>query len=120
MKQPILAMALITLAALALTASTKEVVLTGRSHMEFNCPSNAQLRLHVRSGAIMIVGADDDKITVDLAGKNVDKIQDVKGRLSVANRVAELHLTGGPRNELQIIIHVPRNSDLMARGVVGG
>ena len=113
MKRPILAMALTALVALALTASTKDVVLTGKSHMEFNCPTNAQLRLHVRSGEIMIVGADDNKITVDLAGKNVDKIQDVKGRLSVLNNIAELHLTGGPRNELQ------RNSDLMARVFAG-
>ena len=33
MKRPILAMALTALAALALTASTKDVVLTGKSHM---------------------------------------------------------------------------------------
>lgn len=120
MKRPILAIALTALTALALFATTKsDVVLTGKSHMEFDCPTNAQLRLHVRSGEILIVGADDNKITVDLAGKNVDKIQDVKGRLSVANHVAELHLTGGPRNELQIIIHVPRNSDLVARVFAG-
>ena len=120
MKRPILAIALTALTALALFATTKpDVVLTGKSHMEFDCPTNAQLRLHVRSGEILIVGADDNKITVDLAGKNVDKIQDVKGRLSVANNVAELYLTGGPRNELQIIIHVPRNSDLMARVFAG-
>jgi hypothetical protein len=120
MKRPILAIALTALTALALFATTKpDVVLTGKSHMEFDCPTNAQVRLHVRSGEILIVGADDNKITVDLAGKNVDKIQDVKGRLSVANNVAELRLTGGRRNELQIIIHVPRNSDLMARVFAG-
>lgn len=120
MKRPILAIALVCLVALTLFASTKsDVVLSGKSHMEFECPTNAQLRLHVRSGEIMIVGADDSKITVDLAGKNADKIQGVKGRLSVAKNVAELHLTGGPKSELQIIIHVPRNSDLMARVFAG-
>jgi Putative adhesin len=93
----------------------KDIVLAGKPHMEFDCPSNVPLHLHVRSGEILIVGTDDDKITVDLAGKNADKIQDVKGRLSVANNVAELHLTGGPKNDLQIIIHVPKNSDLTAR-----
>ena len=70
-------------------------------------------------GEILIVGTDDNKITVDLAGKNVDKIQDVKGRLSLANNVADFRLTGGPRNELQIIIHIPRNSDLTARIFAG-
>jgi hypothetical protein len=112
--------ALLILVVPTLSANTKsEVVLAGKPHMEFDCPSNMPLRLHVRSGEILIVGTDDNKITVDLAGKNADKIQDVKGRLAIANNVAELHLTGGPKNELQIIIHVPKNSDLTARVFAG-
>jgi hypothetical protein len=120
MKRSALTFALLLLAVPALLANTKsEVVLAGKPHMEFNCPSNVPLRLLVRSGDILIVGSEDNKITVDLAGKNADKIQDVKGRLSVVNNVAELHLTGGPKNEMQIIIHVPKNSDLTARIFAG-
>lgn len=120
MRRFALTFALLTLALPVLAGNTKsEVVLAGKPHMEFNCPTNVPLRLHVRSGEILIVGTDDNKITVDLAGKNADKIQDVKGRLSVVNNVAELHLTGGPKNELQIIIHVPKNSDLTARIFAG-
>ena len=115
-----LTFAFLTLALPVFAGNVKsEVVLAGKPHMEFNCPSNIPLRLLVRSGEILIVGTDDDKITVDLAGKNADKIQDVKGRLSVVKNVAELHLTGGPKNELQIIIHVPKNSDLTARIFAG-
>jgi hypothetical protein len=120
MKRLALAFALLALALPVFAGNTKsEVVFAGKPHMEFECPSDVQLRLHVRSGEILIVGTDDDKITVDLAGKNADKIQDVKGRLSVANHVAELHLTGGPKNEMQIIIHVPKKSDLTARVFAG-
>ncbi|HXY01705.1 MAG TPA: hypothetical protein VEI54_12350 [Candidatus Limnocylindrales bacterium] len=120
MKRCFFALALLGLVAPALFATSKlEIVLSGKSHMEFDCPPNVPLRLHVRSGDILIVGADDTKITVDLAGKNVDKIQDVKGRLSIAKNVADFHLSGGPRNELQIIIHVPKNSDLTARIFAG-
>jgi hypothetical protein len=120
MKRFALTFALLALALPVFAGNSKsEVVLAGKSHMEFNCPSNVPLRLLVRSGEILIVGTDDDKITVDLAGKNADKIQDVKGRLSVANNVAKLHLTGGPKNEVQIIIHVPKNSDLTARIFAG-
>jgi hypothetical protein len=120
MKRFALTFALLLLAVPALLANTKsEVVLAGKPHMEFNCPSHVPLRLLVRSGDILIVGSEDNKITVDLAGKNADKIQDVKGRLSVVNNVAELHLTGGPKNEMQIIIHVPKNSDLTARIFAG-
>jgi len=120
MRRFVLSFALMALGASTLFAAAKsEVVLAGKSHMEFDCPSNTPLRLLVRSGEILIVGTDDNKITVDLAGKNADKIQDVKGRLSVSNNVAELHLSGGPRNELEIIIHVPKNSDLTARIFAG-
>ena len=120
MKRLFLAIALVALTAPAFPGTTKsDIVLAGKPHMEFDCPSNMPLRLLVRSGEILIVGTDDNKITVDLAGKNADKIQDVKGRLSVSNNVAELHLTGGPKNELQIIIHLPKNSDLTARIFAG-
>lgn len=120
MKRFLLTFALTALVAPALFAHTKsEIVLAGKPHMEFDCPPNTPLRLHVRSGEILIVGTDDNKITVDLAGKNVDKIQDVKGRLSLANHVADFHLTGGPRSELEIIIHIPKNSDLTARIFAG-
>lgn len=120
MKRFVPTFVLVALAAPVLFANTKsEVVLAGKPHMEFECPPNTPLRLHVRSGEILIVGTDDSKISVDLAGKNVDKIQDVKARFSLANNVADFHLTGGPKNELQIIIHVPKNSDLTARVSAG-
>jgi hypothetical protein len=120
MKRFVFTFAFLALAAPALFSTVKsEVVLAGKPHMEFTCPSNMPLRLHVRSGDILIVGTDDDKITVDLAGKNADKFQDVKGRLSVANNIADLHLSGGPKNEMEIIIHVPRNLDLSARVLAG-
>jgi hypothetical protein len=114
------AFALLLLVVPALSANTKsEVVLAGQSHMEFDCPSNIPLHLVLRSGEILIVGTEDSKITIDLVGRNAGKIRDVKGRLSVTDHVAELHLTGGPNSELQIIVHVPRNSDLTARVFAG-
>jgi hypothetical protein len=120
MKRLSLPFALFFLALPVLFANSKsEIVLTGKSHMEFDCPANVPLHLNIRSGEILIVGADDQKITVDLAGRNADKFQDMKGRLSVDKHLAELNLTGGPRNELEIIIHVPRNSDLTARIFAG-
>jgi hypothetical protein len=80
-----------------LFADTKsEVVQTGKHHMEFRCPLNLPLELNVRSGEILIAGTDDRKITIDLAGRNADKIQDLKGRLSVDNHVAQLNAPVGP------------------------
>ena len=64
-----------------------QITQTGKSHMEFECTSRPQLRLHVRSGEIRVVGSDDVKISVDLTGKNADKIQDVRARLSCGDSV---------------------------------
>lgn len=120
MKRFVLTFVLIAMAAPVLFANTKaEIVLAGKPHMEFDCPPNIPLRLYVRSGEILIVGTDDNKITVDLAGKNADKIQDVKASLSLGHHVADFRVTGGPRSELQIIIHIPKNSDLIARVFAG-
>jgi hypothetical protein len=119
MKRLVLSLALVGLAIPTFAGNTKTEIVLGKPHMEFECPANTPLRLRVRSGEILIVGTDDTKVTVDLAGKNVDKIQDVKGSFVVANNVAEFHLSGGPRNDLQIIIHVPKNSDLTARIFAG-
>jgi hypothetical protein len=111
---------LVLLTVPALLATTRsEIVRAGKPHMEFDCPSHVPLRLYVRSGEILIVGTDDNKLTVDLAGKDADRIQNVRGRLSVVNNVADFRLTGGSRNDLQIIIHVPKNSDLTARIFAG-
>ena len=120
MRRLLVTLAFLTLAAPTLLANTKsQIVLAGKPHMEFDCPPNVPLRLFVRSGDILIVGSDVNKVTVDFAGKNTDKLQDVKARLQLNGKAAEFHVTGGPRNELQIIIHVPRNSDLTARVFAG-
>jgi hypothetical protein len=121
MKRLALTFVLVALATPALLArNTKsQIVVAGKSHMEFECPPNVPLHLYVRSGEILIVGTDDNKITVDLAGKNADKVQDVTARLSLTGHVADFHVTGGPRNELQIIIHIPKQSDLTARIFAG-
>jgi hypothetical protein len=88
---------------------------TGKSHMEFDCAARGKLRLHVRSGEVRILGSADGKITVDLTGKKADKIQDLKAQWSCTQSVAELRVSGGPKNELLITIHVPKNVDLYAR-----
>ena len=51
MKRFVLAVALVSLAIPTFAGNTKsEIVLAGKPHMEFACPANTPLRLHVRSG----------------------------------------------------------------------
>jgi hypothetical protein len=57
--------------------------------------------MHIRSGAIKIVGSDEKKIQVHYSGKNADEYEDVKVSLKTSGDVGELNITGGPRNGFQ-------------------
>jgi hypothetical protein len=93
---------------------------SGKPHMEFApCPAKGRLRLFVRSGEIRIVGSDEAKLSIDLTGRKSGQIQDVKARLTCSENSAELHVTGGPHNDLTITIHVPQNLDLYTRVPAG-
>src|SRR5207249_2600462 len=93
-------------------SNSKTVVTkTGEPHFEAQLPSGVPLRLYVRSGDIRVVGSDDNKISVDVSGKNAHKIDDLKHRLTVQDNSAEFHISGGPRNDFQITIHLPKNCD---------
>ncbi len=92
---------------------------TGEPHFEAQLPSGVPLRLYVRSGDIRVLGSDDGKISVDVSGKNALKIDDLKHRLTVLDNSAEFHLSGGPRNDFQITIRLPKNCDLYLRVPAG-
>jgi len=101
-------------------ASSKTVTSKiGEPHFEAPLPSGFPLRLYVRSGDIRLVGSEDGKISVDISGKNADKIHDVKHRLAILDSFAEFHLSGGPRNDFQITIHLPKTCDVFLRVPAG-
>ena len=78
-------------------------------------PSGGQIRMHIRSGEIRILGSEDDKITVELSGKNAADAKDLKVRLERSGDQANLRVSRGPRNDLTITIHAPKNSGLFVR-----
>ncbi len=96
-----------------------EISERGIPHFEAQIPAGAKVALHIRSGEIRIVGSEDGKVTVDISGKNKDKIQDLRYRLTSSGGNAELHVSGGPRNHLTMEVRVPRNSELYARIFAG-
>jgi len=112
-----------TLASLALilaplsvgAADKTEISERGVPHFEAQLPAGARIALHIRSGAIRILGAEDGKLTVNISGRNKDKIEDLRYRFTNSSGSAELHVSGGPRNDLDIEVRIPRNSELYAR-----
>jgi hypothetical protein len=82
-------------------------------------PSGSQLRLYLRSGDFRIVGADENKITVQLSGKNADNARDLSVRFKPSSNGAEVRVAGGPRNDLQVTIHIPKNTGIFVRMPAG-
>jgi len=96
-----------------------EISERGIAHFEAAIPPGAHIALHIRSGEIRVVGAEEGKVSVDVSGKNRDKIEDLRYRLTSSSGNAELHISGGPRNDLTIEVHIPRNCELYARVPAG-
>jgi len=96
-----------------------EISERGIPHFEAAIPSATRIALHIRSGDIRIVGSGDGKVSVDISGKNKDRIEDLRYRLTSTSGNAELHVSGGPKNDLQITIHIPRNVELYVRVLAG-
>src|SRR5215471_1746082 len=110
-------LALITLPVVA--KDKTEISERGIPHFEAQIPVGAKVALHLRSGDIRIVGSEDGKVSVDISGRNKDKIEDLRYRLTSSGGNAELHVSGGPRDDFAMEVHVPRNSELYARIFAG-
>jgi hypothetical protein len=82
-------------------------------------PSGSRLQIELRSGDFRIVGADDNKISVHIAGKNANNSRDLTVRFKRSSNDAELRVSGGPRNELQVTIEVPKYTGLFVRMPAG-
>jgi hypothetical protein len=81
--------------------------------------SGGQLRVQLRSGDFRIVGNDANKITVQLSGKKAADARDLTVRFKPSPTGAELRISGGPRNDLQVTIQVPKNTGLFVRMPAG-
>jgi hypothetical protein len=75
--------------------------------------------MHLRSGDFHIIGREDNKISVRLEGRNADKAQNLTVSFKRFDHDAELRVFGGPKNELQVIVEVPKASSLFVRMPAG-
>jgi hypothetical protein len=120
MKATLLIAALFALCPVSELAQSKFEVSDLQSHpFAVDFPSGGQLRVRLRSGDFRIVGSNDNKITVQLSGKNADNASDLTVRFKSASTGAELRIFGGPRNDFQVTINVPRNTGLFVRMPAG-
>jgi hypothetical protein len=100
---------------LAFAEKTVDLPEPVKESVEADFPSGGLIRMHIRSGELRIVGSDESKIRVHYVGKKVYKSGQVKVSLKTTGRAAELRVDGGPRNDFQIEVRVPRTSSLYLR-----
>jgi hypothetical protein len=78
--------------------------------------SGQLIRLDFRSGEFRIVGRDADKISVRPNGHNAEKAREMTVTFKHFGNRADLRVSSGAiKDGPQIIIEVPRNSDLFVR-----
>jgi len=96
-----------------------QVTEVGKDSFQADFVSGGQLRMHIRSGALRVIGSDENKIRVNYSGKNGSKTSDVTVSLKTVGNYAELRVSGGPHNDFRIEIQVPKNSGLYLRMPAG-
>ena len=96
-----------------------QVTEVGKESFEADFVSGGQLRMHIRSGDLRVIGSNENKIRVTYSGKNAGNTSDVKVSLKTIGNSAELRVSGGPHNDFRIEIQVPKNSGLYLRMPAG-
>jgi len=92
---------------------------TGQDRFEAAFPSGGQLRMHIRSSGVRISGTDGNKIVIRFSAPRHDSLADVRVKLKQDGNRGDLDITGGPSNNFQIDIDIPRQSDLYFRMFAG-
>jgi len=82
-------------------------------------PSGSHLSLHLRSGDIRVVGSSGNRVSVRVDAKDLEKAREVRVTLDRSEHSSELHVSGGPRNDIQITVEVPKDTGLYVRMSAG-
>ncbi|HEY2544463.1 MAG TPA: hypothetical protein VGI46_00205 [Candidatus Acidoferrum sp.] len=120
MRVPFLLASALALSVASGAAQTKLDVKDIENHpftADFN--SGGKLRLYLRSGDFRIVGGSDNKITIRVGGRNAYQAIDMRVQLDGSNDSADLTISGGPKNDLEVTIEVPKKTGLFVRMPAG-
>ena len=82
-------------------------------------PSGSQLNLRLRSGDVRVVGTNDNKISVRVDAKNLEEARKVKVVFDRSDSSTRLRVSGGPKNDTQIVVEVPKATGLFVRMPAG-
>jgi len=100
---------------IALAEEHGAIVEKGKDRFETEFSPGGRLQLEVRSGDVRISGSDSNKISIHYEGRYAHDVGNVVVRCKKIGSSAELEISGGPRNQFEIWIEVPRETDLQVR-----
>lgn len=91
------------------------------SHHPFaaDFPSGGDLTVHIRSADIHILGAHENKLTVNASGSEGSWSHNIDARCKISGNSGDLDVNGGPHNQVTITVHVPENTNLWIRVPAG-
>ncbi|HXY26316.1 MAG TPA: hypothetical protein VEI73_16810 [Candidatus Acidoferrum sp.] len=121
MRKPIIALCLAVLFSPLVKAQSKKVEATNLPDHPFQVdyPSGSKVNLHLRSGDIRVVGSNVNKISVRVDAEDLDRAREVKVQFERLESAADLTISGGPRNNIQITVEVPKTTALFVRMPAG-
>ena len=104
-----------------LVAQAKKIEATDLPEHPFRVdyPSGSQMSLRLRSGDVRVVGKEGNQIAVRVEARDTERAREVKVYFERFENSAELRVSGGPKDNLQVIIEVPRNTGLFVRMPAG-
>jgi hypothetical protein len=120
MRIPFLLASALALSVASGAAQTKLDVKNIENHpftADFN--SGGKLRMYLQSGSFHIIGGSDNKITVRITGRNADNASEMRVQLNGSNNAADLTVSDGPKNDLEVTIQVPKKTGLFVRMPAG-
>lgn len=120
MRAPFLLASVLALSVASGAAQTKIDVKDIENHpFTADFHSGGKLKMYLRSGDFRIVGGEDNKITVRITGRNAYRASDMRVRLEGSDNSADLTISDGPKNDLEVTIEVPKKTGLFVRMPAG-
>lgn len=108
---------LVSCCGLTNAASTRSEVETATLDGPFQTDLSriTNLRLHLRDGDFRIVAGDSDEITIHTDGKNRALTKNMHVQLKRTGDSLDITFSHVPKNEFQVTISVPKETNLFAR-----
>ena len=108
-------LATLSLSTTFLAAQDVRIEETGKNPIEAKFVPNGQVRMHLCSSGVSLIGRDDAGLRVSYH----PAIEGVKVRLQISGSDAALRVTGCPHNNFQLTVEVPKSSGLHVRMFAG-